>query len=299
MTLRELRYFVALADERSVTAAAARVGLSQPAMSTSLGNLERTMGVSLFVRLRGQGVSLTQEGQLLAQEARLLLAHAEEVRTRIASVSGVATGPISIGSLVTVAPLVVPKMVRAFGSDHPGVTVQMRTGPQDQLLSWLRSGEIHLAITYDLDLDASIEFHHLSDALPRVVLPADHRLAGRRTLRLGDLTDEPYVLLDLPLSREYFTSLFLASNVPYQPALRVEDLTLVRSLVANGFGYSLVNQLPATTQAQDGGELAYVRLDTPVPPLRLGVALLAASTQPRAVKAFVEFAAQHAPRLAK
>jgi DNA-binding transcriptional LysR family regulator len=290
MSLRELRNFVTLAETGSVTAAAEIVGLSQPAMSTSLANLERSLGVSLFVRHRGRGVNLTPEGRALAHDARQLLQQADEIHARISSAGHRAAGPVRVGSLVTVAPIVLPALIRAFNDAHPELAVHLWTGSQDLLLGWLRDGEIHVAITYDLDLPDAFEFRPLADAVPRVVLPASHPLAVRTSLHLLDLVDVEYILLDLPLSREYFTSLFLASGAQCKPAMRVTDLGLVRSLVANGFGYSLVNLRPRSTQALDGGELSYVRLQSAVPPLRLGIAWLATSSQPRAVESFAAFA---------
>lgn len=292
LTLRELRNFVTLADTRSVTAAARLVGLSQPAMSTSMAHLEQVIGVTLFVRHRGRGISLTPEGELLAHEARQLLVHAHEVHLRFAAVEADAVGQVTVGSLVTVAPIVLPRLVRSFNESLPNIAVNVRTGAQDQLLEWLGRGEIHVAITYDLELSDKYAFRHVTDAVAMAVLPGAHRLASRTSLHLSELADEPYILLDLPLSRHYFTLLFLSSDLPYQPALRIDDLSLVRSLVSNGFGYSLVNLRPASDQALDGGSLAYVPLETPVPPLRLGVAWLASSTQPRPVQAFVDFASQ-------
>jgi len=288
MTLRELRNFVTLADTKSVTAASRLVGLSQPAMSASLANLERAVGVTLFVRRRGRGVHLTPEGRVLAHEARELLVQAHELQSRMTRAT--ATTPVNLGSLVTVAPLVVPRLVRAFAESAPEIPVTVRVGAQDEMIDWLRTGEIHVALTYDLELGSAFEFHRLVDAIPLAMLPSDHPLAGRRSLTLHDLVDEPYILLDLPLSSQYFTSLFLAVGAPYEPAMRVDDLALVRSLVGSGFGYSLVNLRPASNETLDGGQVAHVTLETPVRPLRLGLARLASSTPPRSVSTFIDFA---------
>ena len=105
---------------------------------------------------------------------------------------------------------------------------------------------------------------------------------------LEHLVDDSYILLDLPLSREYFASLFLAAGVPYRPSARYSDLALVRALVGNGFGYSLANSVPATDIAQDGSRVAYVELDTTVQPLALGLVERVDASQPRAVDAFLD-----------
>jgi DNA-binding transcriptional LysR family regulator len=106
------------------------------------------------------------------------------------------------------------------------------------------------------------------------------------------LSAEPYLLLDLPISRDYFASLFMAADQAPRPIARHTDLELVRSLVGNGFGYSLVNLLPARTEAPDATPLSYVPLDTSVEPLRLGVATRRQEHRLRAVDAFIDHARQ-------
>jgi len=178
----------------------------------------------------------------------------------------------------------------SFVTRNPQIDVEIRTGSQDELLSWLRTGAIHAAITYDIELGRDVRFSKILDAVPHLLLPASHRLAGEEEAALEDVVDDHYILLDLPLSREYFTSLFLAGGVPYRPARRHSDLSLVRSLVGNDFGYSLVNLLPATDIAQDGSRVAYVRLRTSVPPLALGLVERVEGSHPRAVDAFLNHA---------
>ena len=292
VTLREMEHFVALAEHGSVTGAAVAIGLSQPAMSTSLRDLERTLGVTLFVRHRGRGVSLLPEGELLLAEARSVLARVAEMEDRMSDVAHGSSGRLVLGSLVTVAPIVMPNLVRTFRERRPGIAVEMRTGAQDELLAWLRSGAIHAAVTYDMGLGPDVDFQRVVDTKPHALLAADHRLAGAGAVDLADLADDPYVLLDLPISREYFTSLFLSADLAFRPASRSTDLSLVRSLVGNGFGYSLVNLLPASDAAQDGSRVAHVELRSDVRPLGLGLARRRDDRPLRSLEAFAAFVRQ-------
>ena len=290
VTLRELENFVSVAEHASLTLGAEAVGITQPAVSASLRNLENTLGVSLLVRRRGQGVSLTPEGAFLMAEARSLLDRASDLTTVMLDAVSLRAGRVLLGSLVSAAPIVMPAAVRSFVTKNPQVDVEIRTGSQDELLSWLRTGAIHAAVTYDIELGRDVRFSKILDAVPHLLLPASHPLAGEEEAALEDVVNGHYILLDLPLSREYFTSLFLAAGVPYQPARRHSDLSLVRSLVGNDFGYSLVNLLPATDIAQDGSRVAYVRLRTSVPPLALGLIERFEGSHPRAVDAFLNHA---------
>lgn len=290
ISLRELENLVAIADHSSVTRAADAIGLSQPAMSAALKRLEGAVGSPLFLRQRGQGVRLTPEGELLVAEARALLVRSDELQARISGAMSSRSGRLILAALVTVAPIVIPALVRQFQLEFPNVDVEIRTGSQDQLLEWLSTGVAHLAITYDLEFGSAVEFEWLADAVPHAVLSADHALATKPKVHLSELAPEPYILLDLPVSKEYFTSLFLASDIPCIPARRHPDLAMVRALVGNGFGYSLVNLLPASNIAQDGSELAYVPLQSAVRPLRLGIASRSGDRRPRSQETFVQFA---------
>ncbi|MCY3862564.1 MAG: LysR substrate-binding domain-containing protein [bacterium] len=290
VALRELENFVAVAEHGSMTEAAAAIGISQPGLSTSIRNLERMLGVSLLVRHRGQGVSLTPEGDLLMAEARATLSRAAELEARMSAAVSDDSGRVTVGSLVTVAPIVIPSLVRRFRERHPDIAVEIRTGTQDELLDWLRTGAVHAAITYDIELGRGVDFERILDVEAHAVVSSSHRLAEEAEIGLEALAGDPYILLDLPLSREYFLSLFLATGVAYHPAASHADISLVRTLVGNGFGFSLLNLLPATDVAQDGSRVAYVRLRSKIPPLGLGLARRVDDKPPRALDVFSAFA---------
>jgi DNA-binding transcriptional LysR family regulator len=290
VTLRELENFVALAEQGSVTGAARAIGLSQPAMSTSLRELEKALGVTLFVRHRGRGLGLLPEGEALLVEARDLLARADELQEKVSAESDGSAGRLVLGSLMTAAPIVVPSLVRRFRDLHPGVVVEIRTGVQEELLEAVESGALHAALTYDIAVHSGIRFVRLADSAPHVLMAADHPRAGAASVALDEMVDDPFVMLDLSTSREYYTSLFLAAGVSMRPSMTVTDLSLVRSLVGNGFGWSLGNLVPALDEAQDGSRLAYVPLRTDVPPLGLGLARRAGDRGPAVLDAFTTFA---------
>jgi len=290
VTLRELEHFVALAECGSVTAAAGVVGLSQPALSASLKALEGSLGATLFIRHRGRGLGLLPEGEALLVEARELLARADDLEERMALSADGSAGRLVLGSLMTAAPIVLPSLVRRFRDQHPGMVVDIRTGVQAELLDDVSSGALHAALTYDIGLDSGLDFVRLADSLPHALVAADHPRAGDDSVGLVELVDEPFVMLDLSTSREYYTSLFLAAGVPMRPNMTVNDVSLVRSLVGNGFGWSVGNHVPAMDVAQDGSRVAYVPLATDVPPLGLGLARRAGDRGPAALDAFTEFA---------
>ncbi len=295
--LRQLELFLAVVDEGSVSSAAERLSMSQPSLSNALSAMEHEIGMSLFVRRRGHSVQLTPEGRALLAQARALVQHAEDVESRLTNVSAPAGGRLILGSLVTVAPVLLPRLMRGFLDDEPDVDVSVTSHDQHGLIGALRSGDIHVALTYSLDIDDDIEFVSVVSIPPRVILPADHRLASRAAVTLRELAGEPFILLDLPLSREYFTSLFSAAGLTPRPALRTRDIALVRSLVANGFGFSIMNLIPGTPVALDGRQVRVVEIADSVAPLSLGLAFAQMPRIPGTVDRFRAYAIRALPGL--
>ncbi len=263
--------------------------MSPSSLSVSLKQLERSIGVTLFVRRAGEGVTLTPEGADLIVRARSLLVQAEEMRILVNGHTAGAHAPIVVGSLVTVAPLVLPRLVRRFRMKHRDAVIDIRTGSQSALLESIVDGSLHAVVTYDLGMHDRIIFEPLVTASPWVVLRSDHRLATRSSLSIEELVGEPYVAIDLPMSREYFASVFVSKGLDYLPSFRATELDMVRSLVGNGLGWSMVNLKPPTSAAIDGARVRYVPLKTDHPPLLLGLATLADRRHPASASAFMEF----------
>lgn len=287
-TLRQLAYFVAAGETRSVTLAAERVNISQPSISAAVAQLEAEFGLQLFVRHHAQGLSLTTAGERFLQAAKALLLQAEELHDIADEVANAVAGPLQIGSFRTQSPLLIPDLCRGFLDLHPRVKLSVTEGDEASLLVNLRRAEISLALTYMLNVTADLDFELLARLPTYVLLPADHRFAARRTIALPEIAQEPFILLDMPLSREYFISLFMRQGLTPNIAARSDYPETVRSYVASGFGFSLLTARPVNKAALNGRPLAYVRLDGDYEPMVLGVATLPGLRKTRTVQAFIE-----------
>lgn len=271
-----------------MSAAAARLHLAQATVSEALADLERTLGVGLLARAPRRRAVPTPAGRELLPEARAVLTAAARVGERSAELRGTVAGSLPVGFLVTLAPVVAPRVFAAFETRWPEARAVLRTGDQQELFGWLRESAIDLAVTYDLGLDDTIHFEALAAYPPYALFGAGHRLAGRRSVTLPDLAREPLVLLDLPLSREYFLSLF--RDAALEPVIdrHAGDPELVRSLVAHGYGYTLANARPVATQAVDGTPLRAVPVRGRVRAPRIGLARRAHVEPTRTAIAFAE-----------
>jgi DNA-binding transcriptional LysR family regulator len=271
-SLRQLRYFVVTAETLSFTAAAKRLHISQPSISTAIAELETCFGVQLFLRHHASGLSLTQAGREMLGKTRDLLKNAEELQLAARDMDGGMTGNIALGCMVSLAPPLLPGVISRFVAEHAGITFRTLEAHQEDLLNGLHDGSLDLALTYSIDLTDEIDFVPLITLPPYVILPKTHRLARARTVSLADLRDAPYVMLDLPHSREYFFSLFDAAGERPVPAFKSAQPEVVRGMVANGLGYSILNFPLKSLRTVDGEAFVVKPFSDDVAATTLGIA---------------------------
>ena len=285
-SLRQLRHFVCVAEHQNISSAARELFLSQPALSTSIVQLEEGLGLQLLIRHHARGVSLTPAGSTFAAQARSLIAHAEEVTNMGRALGESAQGILETGCFWTLSPFFLPGLLVLNRKRHPELEIKVSEGPLNELQRLLHNGNIESALLYDIDLDRNLACLPLTQVKPHVLLPASHPLANRADLSLKALQDEPFILLDLPHSRDYFLGFF--GKQGFQPKVRhrSQSFELVRGLVASGEGYSILNLQPASRQTYDGGEVRCLPISEKVPALSVVLAHPAGLRQTRRAQAF-------------
>jgi DNA-binding transcriptional LysR family regulator len=287
-TFRQLEYFVAVGEAGSIALAADRVNVSSPSISAAITQLEKEFGLPLFVRQHAQGLSLTIAGKQMMSQAKIVLREAGSLMDVAGDVSGKVRGPITIGCLLTFAQVVLPSLRKSFENSFPEVSIRQQELNQAEIFSGLRRAEVDIALTYDLDLPADLVFEQLAVLPPVVILDQAHPLAGSESLTVDDLVPHPMVLLDLPFSSDYFLSFF--DDVGAKPIIaeRTRDMAVMRSLVANGFGYSIANVRPLSNRSPDGKPLVFIPLVGRVRPMRMGLLMANDAVSANVIRAFVE-----------
>lgn len=287
-TLRQLEYLVAVGEAGSIAAASDRVNVSSPSISAAIAQLEAEFGLALFVRKHAHGLTLTQGGRQFVAQARAVLAEAARLNDIAGAITGEVRGPLSVGCLQTFAQVVLPRLRRGFIDRFPAVEFHQSELDQTGIFEGLRSATLDVALTYDLDIPSDIRFEPMIQLPPYAILPADHPLAGRATVSPAELADLPMVLLDLPFSNDYFLQVFAREGLRPRIVERTRDMGVMRSMVANGFGYSIANIGPLSEIAPDGGRLCHVPLGGPVRSLNLGLALIDGAGAALTVRAFLD-----------
>lgn len=287
-TLRQLEYFVTVGKVGSISAAGEILNVSSPSISAAIAQLEAEFGLQLFIREHARGLSLTKAGQRFLERTELVLREAETLTTLAEEISGSVQGLLSVGCLVTFAQIVLPGLRRTFEDKYPAVRTEQRELNQAEIFSQLRKAEIDIAVTYDLDIPADLDFYPLLQLPPYVVVGEGHPLTGRDELTISDLRDSPMVLLDLPYSGDYFLSFFREANIRPKITERTRDMSVMRSMVANGFGFSIANIRPLNNRSPDGKKLIFIPLAGDLRPLYIGLLKAHAETQTNTIRAFYQ-----------
>ncbi len=287
-TLRQLEYFVAVGEAGSISAASEGLNVSSPSISAAISQLEAEFGLDLFVRKHAQGLSLTKAGQRLMEQSNVVLRESDMLGNLAGEISGNVQGPLSVGCLTTFAQMVLPRLRRVFVGNYPEVRFQQAELNQTEIFSLIRRADIDVAMSYDLDIPVDLEFIPLLELPPYVVVNENHPLAHKVEVEIEDLIDHPMVLLDLPHSGEYFLSFFTEAGIKPKIAERTRDMAVMRSLVANGFGYSIANVRPLNDLSPDGQMLYFLPIAGDVRPMTMGLVLAKGANVTSTVQAFIE-----------
>ncbi|NVN43292.1 LysR family transcriptional regulator [Asaia siamensis] len=286
-TLRQLEYFVAAGEAGSIRQASDRLSISQPSISTAIAHLETELSVQLFVRHHAQGLSLTDVGQILLAEAKKILSRANDLHTLAAEATGQVRGRLTVGAMITLAPMIMPELAHSFTQSFPSADIYQVAANHEWLGGELSAAQLDLAITYDLALPPGITFLPLASLPPHALVAQSHPLAGEGEVALEDLASEPLILLDLPLSRHYFNDLFERVGVRPTVYARAAEQAVVRTMVANGYGYTLANVRPRSDIALDGKRLVRLRLKGKHRPMVIGMAMRQGERQSRLLEHFI------------
>ncbi|MGW6919533.1 LysR family transcriptional regulator [Kitasatospora sp. NPDC054939] len=287
-----LAQFAAVARLEHVTRAAALLAVPQPTLSRAVARLEGELGVDLLAR-QGRTVRLTRAGRLLLASVERALAELERGAEAARAEVDPAAGRVAFGFLHTMGSDAVPALLRGFRTVYPQVRFQLVQDYVGAMLERLRAGELDLCLVSPLPDDPALVTRPLDEQRLYLVVPADHRLAGRRRIRLAEVAEEPFVAVERGYGLRAITDGFCA-EAGFEPriAFEGEDTETLRGLVAAGLGVAL---LPPVLVARPG----VVELEVTAPRTRraIGLAWSAAHPPTAPVAAFRDFVLSRRGRL--
>ncbi|MHB9026708.1 MAG: LysR family transcriptional regulator [Armatimonadota bacterium] len=265
MELTQLRSFLQVAESGTITRAAERLYLTQPAVTQHIQALEGELGVALFDRLP-RGMRLTQAGTLLYEYARRCLASLEDCRLALTELEAGRSGHLAIGAGVTTSIFVLPEWLRAFRERCTDVDVIIHTGRSREILALLKDGDIDLGIVTTPGEQSNMTFQRLFDEEICLVVPADHRFAGQKitTERFGEI---PLILFPAGNGfRAYVDQALAQSGMPLLVKMESDSVEAIKRFVEVGLGASFL-PISAVQEELTRGTLARVSMVN-TPPLR-------------------------------
>ncbi|WP_282695797.1 LysR family transcriptional regulator [Streptomyces sp. CC208A] len=279
-----LAYFAAVARHEHVTRAAAEMGVPQSTLSRAMVRLEADLGVALFAR-RGRTVALTPAGRRFLTAAERALAEVERAADTVRADADPTAGRVAFGFLHTMGSETVPALIRAFRADHPKVRFTLVQNYGEAMIERLRAGELDLCLTSPVPDAPDLVARRLDEQRLRLVVPDDHRLAGRRRIRLAEAAEETFVTLEPGYGLRRITD-DLCAEAGFAPrvAFEGEEAETLRGLVAAGLGVAL---LPPPAVARPG--VVELTVTAPRAVREIGVAWLDGHPDTAPVAAFKKF----------
>jgi len=269
--LRQLRYFVAVAEELHFSRAAARLHMAQPPLTRQIKQLETELHTPLFWRTK-RHVELTVAGNAFLEEARKTLAQADHA-ARVAELAGAGeTEQVQLGFIDSAVYGFLPRLLRAFRERHPQVQVVLQEGTSGQQVEALKRGEIQLGVLRRTRAGPQLAFHEIGRERLQVAIPSGHPLVGLTEVPVEALKDEGWILFPRLLSpglHDYMAGLCRRAGFAPRVVQQGNEGHTIVGLVGAGLGIAVV---PESLKHWGGPEVVYRPLKAESPWLPMCIA---------------------------
>ncbi|QIL74242.1 LysR family transcriptional regulator (plasmid) [Diaphorobacter sp. HDW4B] len=270
LSLRQLKYFTAVAEIGRISHAAQELNISQSAVTTAIRELEELLGQPLFER-QTRGVELTRAGRRFLSHAYAVLAAADEA-VNMPPDEQQTEGIFTIAASYTVLGYFLPHHLQRFTQLHPNVEVRVHEVTRNAIEEGLLTQRYDLGVL----LTSNVELRELSletffGSPRRLWVPSKHPLLDKAEVSLADLVDEPYIMLTV--DEAAVTALKYWKATPYQPnvRMRTSSVEAVRSTVANGMGVTILSDMVYRPWSLEGKRIETINLSDSVPNMNIGL----------------------------
>lgn len=272
-TLRQLQFFVAAAEQGSVSGAARALSISQSSVTEAIRALEDDLGVALFDR-QARGIDITHKGSAFLRHARQILADVATARTTFKDEAETATGRLSLGVTSLVAGYVLSDILSRFRRAFPQVELNVIEDNGDYLQHLLIGGELDVAVLLTSSVKDRMALHveTLLVSPYRLWLPLAHPLAQQEAIALDELAGQPLIQLMVDEIEESTRRLMAALAVKPKIAFRTRSVEAVRSLVATGAGLAILPSLVYRPWSLEGDRIEIRDVSGDLPSVQVGLA---------------------------
>ncbi|KKZ88367.1 LysR family transcriptional regulator [Rhizobium phaseoli] len=290
-TLRQIQYFVAVAEQGSVTRAAQHLSISQSSVTEALKELETDLGVELFER-HPRGLTITHNGHQFLRHATKILASVSDARTSFSGRQSALSGTLNIGVTSLVAGYVLSDLLARYRRACPGVEVSAIEDNGGYLEHLLVGGELDVAVMVISNLRdrMALQAEILETSPYRLWLPMGHPLVSADIISVADIAREPLIMLTVDEIEENTGKLLSALGARPHVAFRTRSVEAVRSLVATGAGVALLPDLVYRPWSLEGDRIESRDVSGSLPVVQVGMVWRKGSSLPQAARDFVGIA---------
>ncbi len=287
-TLRQLRYFIAVAEEGTVSGAAQSLSISQSAVTEAIKELEDDLGVKLFERHR-RGLNITHKGHQFFRHATRILAGVSDARRSFSQDVETTGGQLHLGVTSLVAGYVLSDLLARYRRAHSAVSVSAIEDNGDYLEHLLIGGELDVAVMVITNLRDRVALQaEIFETSPyRLWLPLGHKLASADIIDVRDIMHEPLIMLTVDETEENTGKLLAALGARPHVAFRTRSVEAVRSLVATGAGIAILPDLIYRPWSLEGDRIESRDLSGALPAVQVGVVWRRGSSLPPAARDFI------------
>jgi LysR family hydrogen peroxide-inducible transcriptional activator len=293
MEIHQLTYFVAVAESGSFTRAAERCNVAQPSLSQQIMKLEQELGEPLFDRLPRR-VVLTEAGRMLLPRANTILAELQNIKQGLNEDMENGRGVLSVGFIPTIAPFVLPSVIKRFSQDFPLATLSVQEDLTEVLVRDILDGKLDVGIT---SLPIHNKLIRTQELLLEPLMVASSRkydIINHASIHVKELDDYPFIALsEVHCLGEQVQSFCYREDLNVKIVCHTSQLSTVQNCVSMGLGVSLVPQVLALSDSS--GKIVYRALSDAVPQRKIAAATHAERTQSFLAKRFIEIVREEYP----
>ena len=289
-SIRQIRYFLAVANAGQVSRAAMEINVSQSAVTSAIKSLEEIIGASLFER-HSSGVSLTYEGNLFLGHARHIVAAIDEAVRLPNRVRETVKGSIDLAVSYTVAGYFLSSYLARFSRGFTNIRVNLTETDRPNIEEGLIAGKFDLAVmlTSNIINQEDISYDTLLQSRRRLWVNAHHSFMESTEISLQEISSQPYIMLTVDEASN--TAQRYWNRTKYRPntVFRTFSVEAVRSMVANGMGVTILSDMVYRPWSLEGRRVEVVSVSDDIPTMDVGLAWSRSASMSDAAKAFMEF----------
>ncbi|QNM96520.1 LysR family transcriptional regulator [Chitinimonas koreensis] len=294
LSLKNIRYFIAVAEAESITGATQSLNISQSVITEAIKSLEAELGATLFQR-HARGMVLTHAGHQFLRHAHQILAAVRNAQQALSARPDTMVGRLNVGVTPMMTGYFLPYLLDRYRRVFPKVEIQLIEDRRDYLEHLLVNGELDVAllVVSNIENRQALEAETLMEVPWRVWLPANHPLRELGSLALTEIADEALIMLKIDELEESTHAWWRAAGLKPRTTLRTESVEAVRSLVATGAGLAILPDLLYRPWSLDGDRLEVRNILEEMPRLAIGVAWRRGSRSSEATQNFLIVAREH------